>query len=647
MSTRQPHSRRRLFTVLMWCIPVAFFLLLESGLRVFGVGGSYPLFVQVPEAPDYLVMNQDMAKRYFAREVRVPTGLHDVFLAQKDSQTVRIFVQGGSSAAGYPYYYGGSFSRMLEQRLQQTWPRRRIEVVNTAVAAVNSYTMLDQVDEILDQSPDAVVIYAGHNEYYGALGAGSSESLGRYRSVINLCLSLRSWRTLQALRIMMARAGEVVRSPNERESTLMERMVGRQAIPYQSRVYDAGMRQWRGNLRAILKKYERRNVPVFMGTLASNERTHAPFISMPSEGTDVATWEAAYNVALEATELSAGIHAMEPVIAMDSIAAQPHFALGKMLDAAEMFDEARVAYRAAKDRDQLRFRASEEANAVVREEVKRSGATLVDTQAALTREARNGIIGSDLMLEHLHPNLEGYFVVADAFYEAIYTARLGGLEANYVPRAVARKEVLFTVVDSLFGTYRVRQLLSSWPFESMGTVLNRMDTVQARNSVEAIALDLYHGRAQWYEATDRLRAHYETSGDFHRALRATLAMIQQYPYLPRPYALAADIMMRQGRVQEAVVYFEAANDLEETGSVHYMLGTIHLRNGRLVKAGEHLGRAADLEPESVQILMQLAQYYVLVREWEQAETTAEQLLEVDPDHANARQLVAFIVQQSM
>ena len=123
----------------MWCIPVLFFVYLEGGLHIFGYGQDYPLFVPVPEAPDYLVMNQLVARPYFRREARVPTVLHDVFLARKDSQTVRIVVQGGSSAAGYPYYYGGSFSRMLEQRLQQIWPERRVEVINTAVAAVNSY----------------------------------------------------------------------------------------------------------------------------------------------------------------------------------------------------------------------------------------------------------------------------------------------------------------------------------------------------------------------------------------------------------------------------------------------------------------------------------------------------------------------------
>ena len=646
MTPTQRQSRHRLFTALMWCIPVLFFLLLECGLRLFGVGGAYPLFVPVPEAPDFLVMNREMAKRYFAREVRVPTGLHDVFLAQKDSQTVRVFVQGGSSAAGYPYYYGGSFSRMLEQRLQQTWPGRRIEVVNTAVAAVNSYTILDQVDEILEHEPDAVLLYAGHNEYYGALGAGSAESLGRERRVVNLYLSLRSWRTLQAIRLLMSQGRNAMRPTEEGENTLMERMVGRQTIPYRYSVYDAGMAQWRGNLRAILKKYKRSNVPVFVGTLASNERTHPPFISNLADGTDAGAWEDHYNRALKLPELPLAIEAMEAVVEMDSVAAQPHFALGKMLDAAGRYDEALAAYRAAKDRDQLRFRASEEANAIVRDEVVRIGAMLVDTQGALTRESRDGIIGSDLMLEHLHPNVEGYFLIADAFYESLFAARLGGSEASYVPRAVARQEVLFTAVDSLFGTYRVQQLLSAWPFQPAGSALNRMDTVQAQSQVENIALDLYHGQTQWFEAMDRLRSHYEATGDLHRALRTTLAMIQQYPYVPRPYAYSADIMVRQGRPQEAVPYFEAANDLEETGTVHFMLGTIHLRGGRVVKAKEHLERAAELEPESLQILLQLAQYYVLVREWEQARKTTVKLLQVDPEHVAGRQLEAFLAQQS-
>ncbi|MDE2956109.1 MAG: hypothetical protein OXU68_03755 [Bacteroidota bacterium] len=635
MSANRPH--RRLFTVLMWCIPAMFFVLLEVGLRLVGFGDDYPLFVPVPEALDYQVMNREVARRYFRREARVPTGLHDVFLARKDTNVVRIVVQGGSSAAGYPYYYGGSFSRMLEQRLQQSWPERHIEVVNTAVAAVNSYAMLDLADAILAIGPDAVVIYAGHNEYYGALGVGSSESIGQSRFVIRLYLKLHSWRTMQLLQSAMGRMARNADAPSAGSTTLMERMVGRQTIPYQSKVYEAGLRQWQHNLRALLRMYRRHDIPVLVGTVASNERTHAPFISASA-----VNFEPLYQEAMNAGDLSGAIEVMQGVVGLDSTSAQPFFLLAQLLDAKGEHAQAREAYIQAKDRDQLRFRAPEAINAITRVEAEAGGARLVDTQLALVRSAHDGIIGSDLMLEHLHPNVEGYFLIADAFYEALMADSLLGRPSRYVETRVARREVLFTVVDSLFGAYRVRQLLSAWPFRPLGTPMDPLDTLVAESPVEAIALELFRGEVQWYEATDRLRIHYEQQQDYHRALQASLAMIQQYPYLPRPYAQAADLMARQGRVDDALVYFEAANDIEEIAAVHYMLGILKMRSGRVVAAKSNLERAAELDPTNVIMRLQLSQYYVLVREREQAAASVAKLLELDPEHEAGNELQRYL-----
>ena len=632
-----PQRHRRLFTVMMWCLPLLFFACMEFGLRLVGFGEDYPLFVPVPDAPDYLVMNQEVARRYFRRELRVPTGLHDVFLAQKDSQTVRIVVQGGSSAAGYPYYYGGSFSRMLEQRVQQSWPQRRVEVVNTAMAAVNSYTLLDLAKEIIEIEPDAVMIYAGHNEYYGALGVGSSESLGKYRSIIRLYLKVQSWRMMQLIQSGFEATAD--QGGSTVPTTLMERMVRRQAIPYGSSVFEAGLNQWRNNLRALLRLYERHDIPVFVGTLASNERTHAPFIGGSSTGVDFTPH---YEEAFNAGNVDRAIEALRETVTLDSTAAQPYFLLAQLLDASGLYTEAREAYIKAKDRDQLRFRAAETVNDITRNEAEAHGAWVVDTQGALVREAQNGIIGSDLMLEHLHPNLEGYHLIADAFYEALISSAVLGKPSLYVTTDVARGEVLFTAVDSLFGAYRVRQLLSAWPFQSPGTAIDALDSLEATTPIEAIALELYRGEIQWYEATDRLRIHYEQQQDLHHALQASLAMIQQYPYLPRPYAQAADIMVRQGRVQEALVYFEAANDIEETASVHYMLGMLHLRSGRVVAAKDNLERATELDPANVAMRLQLTQYYVLIREFEQAAESVEILLSLDSDHQAAHELRQYI-----
>ena len=352
----------------MVLIPVFFFGLLEGGLRLVGYGDSYPLFVPVHNAPRYITQNRDVARRYFTRQERVPASPGDVFLADKDSTVFRLFVQGGSSAAGYPYYYGGSFSRMLEQRLQQTFPERTIEVVNTAMAAVNSYTMLDFVDEIIARQPDAVLIYAGHNEFYGAMGVGSTKSLGWSRVLVNLYLRLQDLRIVQGLRALMGRAATGLggRAPGERPGrTLMEEMVGEQRIPYRARLYRQGLAQFRGNLRDLLARYRVHHIPVFIGTVASNERTHKPFISGLAPGTDAAAWQARYEEALRRVQqgdTSGALAALDALIAVDTLAADAYYEKARLLDAAGRFPEARRVYLQAKDRDELRFRAPEDVN---------------------------------------------------------------------------------------------------------------------------------------------------------------------------------------------------------------------------------------------------------------------------------------------
>ncbi|MEM1270842.1 MAG: hypothetical protein AAGI08_12440, partial [Bacteroidota bacterium] len=297
-SSEQPAktSRERLFTVAALLLPVLFFALLEGGLRVFGYGDSYPLFVPVDVAPEYRYQNPQVARRYFAAQRRVPNANTDFFKAEKRENGIRIFVQGGSSAAGYPFYNGGAFSRLLEQRLQQTFPDRDVEVVNTAMAAVNSYALADLSDEILAEQPDAVLIYAGHNEYYGALGVASAESLGRLQPVVSAYLKLRQFRTVQLLRNLIVRARTAVGgSARPDDATLMERIVGEQRVPLESELFGLGVEQFRRNLEALLSAYQTAGVPVYIGTLASNERDHAPFLDGFSAEADSTAWRRVYD----------------------------------------------------------------------------------------------------------------------------------------------------------------------------------------------------------------------------------------------------------------------------------------------------------------------------------------------------------------
>ena len=202
----------------------------------------------------------------------------------------------------------------------------------------------------------------------------------------------------------------------------MERVVAEDRIPFGSELYRRGLAQYRANLTALLARYRRAGVPVYIGTVVSNERDQKPFISRPGQGADVDAWQRRFDAARQAFtagDPETALTELDGAVAVDDLNAAGYFARGRVLEALGRYDEARQAYLAAKDRDELRFRAPEAINDILRQVAAEQGARVVEVREAFHRAARHGIVGDDLMLEHLHPNLEGYFVMGDAFYQAL------------------------------------------------------------------------------------------------------------------------------------------------------------------------------------------------------------------------------------
>lgn len=630
----------------MLLIPVLFFVLLEGGLRLAGYGNDYPLFKPLEEDPRYLVRNSEVARRYFAQQANVPAALHDVFAADKGDDEYRIFVQGGSTAAGFPFYHGGAFSRMLEHRLQQTFPDRTIEVVNTAMDAVNSYTLLDLADEIIAQQPDAVLIYAGHNEYYGALGVGSTESLGRFRRLVNTYLRLRRFRTVQLLRNALAGIARRFASDDggSDSSTLMARMVSDQAIPYGSPSYDLGLQQFRANLSDLLAKYERAGIPVFIATLASNERDQRPFENVFAPGTDKAAWRRVYDRGVEALrrgDVAEARAAFTEATRMDSLAADGFYALARVEEAAGDTAAAHEAFIAARDRDALRFRAPEAFNAIIREAAAAHGAIVVEAQANIRRAAPGGTIGAEHMLEHLHPTVDGYFLIANAFYDALRAAGVIGEWSRPIAEYAARRDIPLTPVDSLVGILRVRRLKAHWPFVPRGTSAARSDTFTVRTEFDRIVLALYEDTEPWLEAMGQLATYYERMGELDQAIRVRKAVVAAYPEFAQPYLGLGGIYLRAGRTGEAERFFEKAAEREPRSAAPLsMLGVVALQRHNTTQAIDYLERARALDPRNTQTLYNLSVAYALTQRLAEARATAEALLRVQPDHAQGRALLA-------
>lgn len=589
--------------------PLLLLLVLEVGLRVGGYGSSYPLFVSYGDkALDFLVPNPEVARRYFPGPDDPPRPLTDLFRAEKAPGTLRLFVQGESTAAGFPYSYGGAFSRMLEQRLQDGDPTRSVEVINTAITAVNSYTLLDFANEIIAQEPDAVLIYAGHNEYYGAFGVGSSVSLGRMPIVVRGYLWLVRWRSVQLLRSAVSRWRAPSASGEQAASrTLMERMAGERSILHGTTLYDAGMRQFRRNLRQLLDRYHDAGVPVFVATLASNERDLVPFVGAPEDPRSQEDLEARLGEAgrkVAAGDTAGAVSILQEGVRLFPSAADAHYALAQVLDRSGRRDLARTAYLAAKDRDRLPFRAPEAMNDIIRQEAERTGANVVDVQQHLAASSDDGIIGKDLMLEHLHPNITGQFLIADAFYEALLTSGLLGDVPRYVPAGEARPRVPVTAVDSIVGTRFVQRLTDGFPFRPSGPPTAQR-FLEPRDAEESIAFGFISGRLNWIEAQDALRDEYRVTGRLRDALHVDLALAQELSFSPGPLVRGGMTALALGDLEQAERLMEEAHARRPTADALRMLAGIRAAAGDTVGARDALEQAGRVDPSDQRVLLAL------------------------------------------
>lgn len=551
---------RPLFWLVLVLIPLLCLLLIEGLLRLVGFGADLPLFVPHPAQPAYLTARPDAVRRFVPTGVTPPnvTIEPQYFLAEKPANGLRMFVQGESSAAGYPYGLGASLAGLLDGRLRRSYPELQVEVINTAMSAVNSYSMLSYVPDILAQQPDAVLIYAGHNEFVGILGVGAAESGLASSALTRLSLALRPYRLYQAVeQFTSALAPQTSPSPetggSQQKRTLMARLAKSQLIALNSELYQAGLAQYQRNLAAMLAQYQQAGVPVFLATVASNIADQQPFQSPPLTPDDrqLLAELAGPQAAVKLTEISNRIHQQQHALLA--------FELGQWLRAQQRFAEAKNYLELARDLDSLRFRAPGDINKLHRQLAQQFGATLVETEQALAQHATGGLIGRELMLEHLHPNLPGYFVIADTFYQAL--AQSKQLPAMTQQESTAQAWALRPVLpaEEYAAFARIATLTSDYPFVASP---QPVQLPKASDWQQQLGLDYFANKISWLDLMQQSLRRYQASGDAAMQLKTSLILADAMPEQAELQATAVKLLQQQGRSSESQYYQQRCQSAE-------------------------------------------------------------------------------------
>lgn len=606
---QQDNKKNALFFATALLIPVLFFVLLEGSLRLFNYRGDTSLFTFPDQyfQGEFGLANRNFNARYFFNTTNLPGFSNDAFLANKPDSSFRVFVMGGSTTAGYPYGFNAMFSRVTADALKDVMPGRLVEVINLGASAVNTYTLYDQIPEILEQKPDAIFIYTGHNEFYGALGVGSSEQFGAFPGFVRTYLKLQRFKTFMLLRDRIASFTEwlvrVLGSGHNpaRDGTLMQRMVQDQSITLDSRAFDLGKKQFSSNLGVILNTFRKHNIPVFISSISSNLKDQEPFISI---GTD--------NLPTASEIFQQAIYYYEN----------------------DDYEKAYELFVLAKDLDALKFRAPEVFNEIIREKAYKYGAIYVPAYEFMKSQSDHSIIGFDLMLEHLHPNQYGYFLIGISFYDAMKKAGFLGLESDISAERTWDEyfeRMFVTDLDHRIAHHRVQLLTSGWPFVVEPDPNSYPRNYEPVDFIDQIAFDVVNASKRWDEAKLEIADFFIENGEYEKAVMEYEGLIRDQPYNDSPYMFAGRVLLQiLNDFERAKPYFENAWRINPSNYSARMLGTIEVNDGNYARGIVLLNKAIELNPNDIQAMFNLSGAQALNGDLQKAYETAKKLEELQP-----------------
>lgn len=649
--------RRHIFSIIAVSVPVLFFALLELSLRLFNYGPDLSLFTTVTVGrKSYYTMNPSVKNRYFSRFNFNPTTSPEYFLVSKPPGTFRIFCLGGSTTIGYPYWYNGAFSSFLRDRLKALFPDRSIEIVNLGMTATNSYTVLDLSEDVMKYEPDLLIVYDGHNEFYGALGVASNERGAAVRWMTLLRLRAVHLRTFQLVENGISKLLSMLgKAPIDYSSrvTMMERVARGRNVPYGSDTYFQGLTVFRQNLTALANRCETEHVPLFVSTQVSNLRDQSPFVSNNSNGLSQqqqSEFQRLYRSGLELQSrglIDSAIVLFRSAIAVDSLYANAHYRLAQCLDGEGKEQEAFPEYILARDYDELRFRTDSKFNDMIRSMGDGKQCFVVDVESVFESLSRDSLMGHDLIIDHLHPNARGHFLFAK---ECAHLMRDRGILApseEWAKRDTLTDDFLWnhrhlTDLDELTAARITEILTSGWPFKERPSVVAR---VRESDTLRFIAEQTAHDRVSWKTAHLRAAEFYLNRSDSTNVEKEYATIINQLPLDVVAYLRLAHLYFDQKAFSSAEAVLLASLQVEETPGAYRGLGDISLKQGTpesAIRYYEELSRfPADpaAAPENAYVL---ALAYLLSERPDEAIRVLEPTVARYPAYRPAKELLARV-----
>ena len=599
--------------------PTLFLLIVEGILRLSGYGDPTSFFLPI-DGQDKVTGNSRYTYQYFPKQlVREP----DLIWMDKDKPegVYRIFVMGGSAARGTPDPRFG-FGRILEVMLQETYPDRRFEVINTGMVAINSHVVMRIASECADYDPDLFVVYMGNNEAVGPFGVGTEfNEQPPGRSMVALSTAAKSSRTGQLMRNLIEGVGDKSKKTTQAEWLGMESF-GKHRVsaddPRLQKVYS----HLEANLNDIVETASDADVPLILCTVPVNLRNCAPLASGHSVDLDDAQkteWEQYYREGSALEAESRWVEADEKYAQaekLDDQFAELHFRRGRCALAQGDAKTAETYYETARDLDLLRFRTDSEVNRIIRKVGEADSVTLLDAEQQFKTlpRVKHGIPGDEVFYEHVHLNFAGNFELARVVFQET-VKQLDSNPANAVPSLERCAELLaLSDLDRHQMASSMISMVVKPPF------LDQLD---------------YDERCTKLHAQIRSFRELDQQEGMRDAKKMLTTALESRPDDLHTRLSLAKLQLRQKKHSESEKTIRALmDDLPDRADFFALLGQALLGQDNMAEAEEAFDKSIELAAQPLDYMTLIAEHYEHAGEKERALELFRQALEQQPGAAN-------------
>jgi lysophospholipase L1-like esterase len=424
-----------------------------------GFTAIHPLFVPTADGD-----------RLETAEARLVLFYRDSFAARKSPREYRVFCLGGSTVQGSPYTIETSFTTWLELNLRAADPERKWEVVNCGGLSYASYRLTPILEEVLRHEPDLVILCTGHNEFLEDRSYASVKRTPRWVARVHgRCSTLRTYNLCRAGWLSLtdeprgaAWAGRTT-LPEEVDAWL-DHPDGLEPYHRDDAWRDGVVAHFRFNLQRMANLAAAAGVPLVLVNPVSNLKDCPPFkieprtdLSPDQRQTFDRLWAEAKSLPDE--QRARRLELLLQALAIDDRHAGAHFLLGRCYLEQRWYAEAKQAFVRAKDEDICPLRMLESMHEALAEVANDCRLPMVDALSLFEQQTSDGILGNELLLDHVHPTINGHQMIADELLrelesmgvvqprrgwqtrrDQLYREHLATLDAPYFARAKERLE---------------------------------------------------------------------------------------------------------------------------------------------------------------------------------------------------------------